>query len=112
MQRLIIYGFITLFVFSFYLKIKSTIIENNMSNPATQIVTDSIYFGGGCFWCTEALFQRLEGVVSVTSGYGGGFVENPTYKEICNSNTGDAEINQIVYYQSLIAFDYLLEVFW
>ncbi|MCZ2299830.1 MAG: peptide-methionine (S)-S-oxide reductase MsrA [Chitinophagales bacterium] len=112
MQKLIIYGFITLFVFSFYLKPKSTIIENNMSNTATQIVTDSVYFGGGCFWCTEAFFQRLEGVVSVTSGYGGGFVENPTYKEVCNFNTGHAELIKIVYNPSIISFDELLEVFW
>lgn len=74
--------------------------------------TDTAYFGEGCFWCTEAFFERLEGVISVTSGYGGGFVENPTYEQICDKNTGHVELAKIVFDTTKIAFDELLEVFW
>jgi peptide-methionine (S)-S-oxide reductase len=73
---------------------------------------DTITFGAGCFWCVEAVFQQLEGVVSVTSGYSGGTVKNPSYREVCNGNTGHAEVCQIVYDPQKISFDALLEVFW
>lgn len=69
-------------------------------------------FGNGCFWCTEAVFQQLNGVISVTSGYSGGEVENPTYKQVCTGTTGHAECLNIVYDPSMISFDELLEVFW
>lgn len=69
-------------------------------------------FGSGCFWCTEAVFQRLEGVETVTSGYSGGHVENPTYEQICGKKTGHAEVTQIVYNPKVISFKELLEVFW
>ncbi len=69
-------------------------------------------FGTGCFWCTEAVFQQLNGVEKVTSGYSGGSTQNPTYKEICNGNTGHAECLQIIYDADTISFDELLEVFW
>lgn len=69
-------------------------------------------FGSGCFWCTEAVFQRLKGVESVVSGYAGGFVENPTYEEVCSGNTGHAEAIQIKYDPSQITYDEILEVFW
>ncbi|MEO9021563.1 MAG: peptide-methionine (S)-S-oxide reductase MsrA [Ginsengibacter sp.] len=65
----------------------------------------------GCFWCTEAVFQRLKGVGKMTSGYSGGHVKNPTYEEVCNKNTGHAEALQIDYDPSVISFDELLEVF-
>ncbi len=68
--------------------------------------------GTGCFWCTEAVFQQLEGVEKVTSGYCGGNVENPTYKEVCNGTTGHAECLNIEYDSSKISFEDLLEVFW
>lgn len=68
-------------------------------------------FGGGCFWCTEAIFQTLVGVSKVTSGYMGGAVENPTYEEVCNGNTGHAEVIQIDYESDLISFEELLLVF-
>ena len=73
---------------------------------------DTATFGTGCFWCTEAIFERLNGVVKVTSGYGGGNVLNPTYEEVCTGTTGHAECCQIVYDSSIISFDELLEVFW
>jgi peptide-methionine (S)-S-oxide reductase len=69
-------------------------------------------FGNGCFWCTEAVFQRLKGVQSVVSGYSGGFVENPSYEEVCTGTTGHAEATQIKYDPAEISYDELLEVFW
>ena len=69
-------------------------------------------FGSGCFWCTEAIFERLKGVKSVVSGYSGGKVENPTYEEVCTGTTGHAEVTQITYDPAVISFDELLEVFW
>ena len=69
-------------------------------------------FGAGCFWCVEAVFQRLEGVMSVVSGYAGGTVENPTYREVCTGQTGHAEVCQIYYDPSKIDYEELLEVFW
>jgi peptide-methionine (S)-S-oxide reductase len=70
------------------------------------------YFGAGCFWCTEAIFQRLNGVLSVVSGYGGGHVDNPTYEEVCSKKTGHAELIKITYDTTQISYDELLEVFW
>ncbi len=69
-------------------------------------------FGSGCFWCTEAIFENLNGVHSVVSGYAGGHVLNPTYEEVCAGTTGHAEVTQITYDPSVISFDELLEVFW
>ena len=69
-------------------------------------------FGTGCFWCTEAIFQQLEGVIKVTSGYSGGHVVNPTYEQVCNKTTGHAECLNIEYDKNKITFDELLEVFW
>ncbi|QDU55433.1 Peptide methionine sulfoxide reductase MsrA [Aeoliella mucimassa] len=68
-------------------------------------------FGGGCFWCTEAVFLELNGVSSVTSGYSGGHSENPTYKQVCNGHTGHAEVIQIEYDPEKVTFNELLEVF-
>ncbi len=68
-------------------------------------------FGGGCFWCTEAVFQNLKGVTKVVSGYMGGHTNNPTYKDICTGSTGHAEIIQIEYNEAEISFEDLLLVF-
>ncbi len=68
-------------------------------------------FGGGCFWCLEAVFLRLEGVYSVTSGYAGGHVANPTYKDVCSGLTGHAEVVQIEFDPAIIPYDVLLKVF-
>jgi peptide-methionine (S)-S-oxide reductase len=80
----------------------------NSSTNHTEIAT----LGGGCFWCTEAVFQMLPGVKSVTSGYAGGTKENPTYKEVCSGDTGHAEVIQIEYDPKTIAYEKLLETFW
>lgn len=68
-------------------------------------------FGMGCFWCTEAIFQELKGVISVTPGYAGGHVKNPTYEQVCEGNTGHTEVAQIIYDPNQISFQELLEVF-
>ena len=73
---------------------------------------EKITFGGGCFWCIEAVFQRLKGVTSVASGYAGGAVENPTYKAVCTGETGHAEVVQLQFQPALISFEKLLDVFW
>lgn len=86
--------------------------STNMSSEKSTAKTETATFGTGCFWCTEAIFKELEGVLSVTSGYSGGSVANPTYKEVCTGETGHAECVQIVYDPSKISFDELLEVFW
>lgn len=69
-------------------------------------------FGTGCFWCTEAIFQQLEGVESVTSGYSGGYVADPTYEQVCGRETGHAECLNIIYDPSKLSYDELLNVFW
>ena len=68
--------------------------------------------GGGCFWCVEAVFQRIEGVISVKPGYAGGKTLNPTYKEICTGKTGHAEVAQITYDPKIVTFEQILDVFW
>ena len=68
--------------------------------------------GGGCFWCVEAVFQRIEGVTSVKPGYAGGNVKNPTYKQICTGNTGHAEVARIEFDSSKITYSQILNVFW
>src|SRR3982751_3952951 len=69
-------------------------------------------FGGGCFWCTEAIFLDLKGVSKVQSGYAGGTVKNPTYRQVCTGTTGHAEVIQITYDPALVSYEELLEVFW
>jgi peptide-methionine (S)-S-oxide reductase len=73
---------------------------------------DTAIFANGCFWCTEAVFQRLDGVLKVTSGYSGGHVKNPTYEQVCDKSTGHAECIRIEYNPDKISYDELLEVFW
>jgi peptide-methionine (S)-S-oxide reductase len=73
---------------------------------------DTATFGAGCFWCVEAIFQRLDGVLKVESGYSGGSVKNPSYKEVCNGTTGHAEVIRLTYDRSKVSYDELLEVFW
>ena len=79
----------------------------NMNTNATETAT----FGGGCFWCTEAIFQMLPGVKSVASGYAGGTKENPTYKEVCTGKTGHAEVIQVTYDPKVVSYEKVLETF-
>jgi peptide-methionine (S)-S-oxide reductase len=73
--------------------------------------TEVAVLGGGCFWCTEAVFLRLTGVSKVTSGYTGGFLANPTYEQICTGRTGHAEVIRIEFHPSVISFEQILDVF-
>jgi peptide-methionine (S)-S-oxide reductase len=84
---------------------------NDTKIPA-GVKTDTATLATGCFWCTEAIFQELKGVLKATSGYSGGTVPNPTYEQVCTGETGHAESLQIIYDPSVISFDELLEVFW
>lgn len=78
----------------------------------TPAKTDIATFANGCFWCTEAVFEELDGVISATSGYTGGQTEDPSYKQVCTGTTGHAEALEIVYDPAKISFDELLAVFW
>lgn len=90
--------------------------QANQEMKNIMSVKDSNYqtatFGSGCFWCTEAIFERVNGVVSVVSGYSGGTVDEPTYKEVCEGTTGHAECTQITFKPEIISYDELLEIFW
>jgi peptide-methionine (S)-S-oxide reductase len=95
-----------------------TMILNIQMHPATAMDaqrgepdTDTATFASGCFWCTEAIFQQLEGVVSVMSGFTGGDIKNPSYREVCNGTTGHAEAVRIIYEPSKVSYIQLLEVF-
>ncbi|MGH7975717.1 MAG: peptide-methionine (S)-S-oxide reductase MsrA [Limisphaerales bacterium] len=82
--------------------------NNSMSTNKTEIAD----LGGGCFWCMEAVFERLPGVISVTSGFAGGTTENPTYQEVCTETTGYAEVTEIVFDPAKISYNQLIDVFW
>ena len=78
-----------------------------MNSQATEVIT----LGGGCFWCTEAVFEQLKGVEKVESGYSGGTVLNPTYEQVCSGDTGHAEVSQITFDPKVISLKEILEVF-
>jgi peptide-methionine (S)-S-oxide reductase len=80
------------------------------SNPSRR--PELATFGGGCFWCTEAVLQRIEGVLSVTSGYAGGTKASPTYEEVCTGTTGHAEVVQVAFDSSMISYEEILDIFW
>jgi peptide-methionine (S)-S-oxide reductase len=84
---------------------KDQIVDQTMN---TEIAT----FGAGCFWCVEAVFQELKGVIKVESGYMGGTMPNPTYRDVCTGNTGHAEVTRITFDPNVITYDELLEVLW
>lgn len=72
----------------------------------------SIILGGGCFWCLEAVYQRVKGVIKVTSGYAGGITSNPNYNQVCTGKTGHAEVIKIEFEPSLISLEKILNIFW
>jgi peptide-methionine (S)-S-oxide reductase len=89
--------------------------KNETKNDMNEIPDSKLElatFGSGCFWCTEAVFQNLKGVYKVESGYTGGKVKNPSYKEVCSGLTGHAEVIQLQYDPTQITFPELLEIFW
>ena len=83
-------------------------LSQTMNTNHTEVAT----LGGGCFWCMEAEFQRIPGVISVTSGFAGGTKPNPTYKEVCTGQTGHAEVTQIEFDPQKISYEKLLSYFW
>ena len=101
-RRLIPFYFIGI-IFGFILAETEKNIKQNIEQAT---------FGAGCFWCVEAVFEQLDGVIDVRSGYTGGSTENPTYEDICTGNTGHAEVIQIDFDSTLISYDKLLDIFW
>lgn len=87
---------------------KNMAVKEVSNNEGLELAT----FGSGCFWCTEAIFLNVEGVEKVESGYSGGKVKNPSYKEVCSGLTGHAEVIQLTYNPAKITYEELLEIFW
>jgi peptide-methionine (S)-S-oxide reductase len=81
-------------------------------NETTSGRQELATFGGGCFWCTEAVLQRIDGVLSVRSGYAGGTKPDPTYEEVCTGETGHAEVIQVGYDPAKITYEQILDIFW
>jgi peptide-methionine (S)-S-oxide reductase len=79
---------------------------------AEDMNTKTAIVGGGCFWCTEAVYKEVPGIESVVSGYAGGFTENPTYEEVCSGTTGHAEVIQIAYDPEKISYEKIIDLFW
>jgi peptide-methionine (S)-S-oxide reductase len=94
--------------------------SQNLSNNKTQSMNDSVQpenldtaiLGGGCFWCLDAVYRRMKGIVSSESGYANGKIKNPTYREVCSGLTGHAEVVKLVFDTSVTSFGEVLEVFW
>jgi peptide-methionine (S)-S-oxide reductase len=95
------------------LKQDPQIMNNETSQPTKEVPKreEVAIIGGGCFWCTEAVFEMIEGVKSVVSGYAGGTTKNPTYQEICTGNTGHAEVIRIVYDPTVVSYQKILLIF-
>jgi peptide-methionine (S)-S-oxide reductase len=94
-------------------KTESKTTQNPMQETPTSSTSLKLAtFGSGCFWCTEAIFLQVKGVQKVESGYSGGKVKNPTYKEVCSGLTGHAEVIQVGYDPQVVSYDELLEIFW
>lgn len=91
---------------------KSNSLETKNISVSQITNVDTATFANGCFWCTEAIFQQLDGVTAVRSGYTGGHQPNPTYREVTTGNTGHAEALEIIFDSNKISYDELLEVFW
>ena len=83
-----------------------------VNSPSRALGEDKAYFAGGCFWCVEESFEKLNGVIEVISGYSGGTTENPTYKEVTYGNTGHFEVVEVIYNKNIISFEELLKNYW
>ena len=115
-NKLLILGLVSLGIIPACSSQKNSSPKSNNTPPTDQMVekntnTEIATFGAGCFWCVEAVFERLDGVKSVTSGYAGGKTEKPTYEQVCSGMTGHAEVTQIEFDPKKISFDNLLTVF-
>jgi len=91
--------------------VRSSEYDTSISKTTTMTQLDTATFGAGCFWCVEAMFESLKGVKSAVSGYSGGHVDNPTYKEVCDGTTGHAEVIQVQFDPAVISYEELLEAF-
>jgi len=96
---------------AFFLWLFVCILSFNLLAMQEKENLESITLGAGCFWCVEAVYQELQGVVQVESGYMGGSTKNPTYKEVCTGNTGHAEVVRVTYDPAIISLKQILEVF-
>lgn len=104
-----------LFCLAFAAGVMSLAAMAQTNNPDNSMATNHVEvadFGGGCFWCMEAVFIRLPGVQSVVSGFAGGHTENPTYREVCSETTGHAEVIEVTFDPEKISYEKLLAVFW
>lgn len=113
MKRWITFG--QAFILFTYLSCANKVENNNDTNNNSiemQKEGEVTTLGAGCFWCVEAIFQELKGVSKVESGYMGGEIKNPSYKEVCTGTTGHAEVAQITFDPDVISFEEILEVFW
>jgi methionine-S-sulfoxide reductase len=112
MNRLIKIQIPILFLATFFFFFNSTVFGNQkVGNPLIQNNQDTLTLGGGCYWCVEAVYEKLIGVKSVVSGFSGGTVTNPSYKEVCMGNTGHAEVVQIIFNKKETSLEEILKVF-
>lgn len=102
---------ILLFFFACKAQTENNAINNNLKEMNLEN-TEQAVFGAGCFWCIEAAFDQLKGVLKVQSGYAGGHIQNPTYKQVCTEETGHAEVVKIFYEPEVISYNTLLVAFW
>ena len=96
---------------AFFLWLFVCVLSFNLLAMQEKEKLESITLGAGCFWCVEAVYQELQGVVQVESGYMGGSTKNPTYKEVCTGNTGHAEVVRVTYNPAIISLKQILQVF-
>jgi peptide-methionine (S)-S-oxide reductase len=113
-----VYAFLSLFILAALICVaeepKSSETKTNMPATAPKIPAgaETIILGAGCFWCTEAIFQQIPGVLSVMPGYTGGTTKNPTYEQVCTGNTGHAEVARIIFDPQKTSLEKILKVFW
>ena len=86
--------------------------QNKKGSSMSKNNTEHAILGGGCFWCVEAVYERIEGVSEVISGYAGGQTKNPTYQEVTSGKTGHAEVCKIIFDSKVVTFDEILDIFW
>jgi peptide methionine sulfoxide reductase msrA/msrB len=112
MKHTIIASLVLAAVFIGYQQVRS--MDDTMEKPMDKMAenTRSAVFAGGCFWCTESDFEKVDGVIEAISGYTGGRIENPTYKQVSGGGTGHVEVVKVVYDPSKVSYEQLLEVFW
>lgn len=114
MKRYLLLALVPLFLFNFCMAESIVALAPKAPAPLPKVPegAEVITLGAGCFWCTEAVFQQIPGVLSVTSGYMGGSVKDPTYEQICRGDTGHAEVAQLVYDPKVTSLEKILSKFW